>query len=121
MILKDVESLEFYGYKNPYSYNAYRERNKAEVYDEGVSSVLSRLDKIPVSFEWISVKDKMPTKEDWYLCVTGHKILPLYYVEEPDGSCWKQHFGRYGAQVIYFLSDDIEYWADFNTLPTPKE
>lgn len=121
MILKDVESLEYYGYTNPYSYTVYRERPKARVYDEGVLNTLERLDKIPVALEWVSTKDKPPAKEGWYLCTIGHKILPLYYVEELDESFFEQYYGRFNSQVVCWIYNDIDYWADFSTLPIPKE
>lgn len=118
MILKDVESLEAFGYENPYKNFSL----VAHGYDKGIESVLERLDNLPACLEWINTKDKLPDEEGWYLCVIENKILPLYYAEDKKNrKFWEQHFGPFCSQVIYWISDEIDYWADFSKLPIPKE
>lgn len=120
MILKDVESLEAYGYENPYDRRIFREKAQAEVYDRGVMSTLERLDRLPVCLEWISTRDKLPKKKDWYLCAIGDKILPMRYIEELGKFFWAQ-CDIYVSGAICWMPDEIDYWADFSKLPIPKE
>lgn len=120
MILKDVESLEAYGYENPYDRRIFREKAQAEVYDKGVMNTLERLDRLPICLEWISTRDKLPKEESWYLCIIGDEILPLKYIEESDEFFWVQ-CGVYISEPIYWMPGEIDYWADFSKLPIPKE
>lgn len=120
MILKDVESLESCWYTNPYDRTIFRERAQAEAYDRGVTDTLEYLDKLPACLEWISTKDKLPDEEDWYLCVIGKEIMSLKFIEESDGFFWVQ-CGVYISEPIYLMPDEIDYWADYKTLPIPKE
>ena len=117
MILKVVEPLEAFGYDSLYKYFSLAGYYG---YDKWVESVLEKLDSLPVCLEWISTKDKLPDEEGWYLCVVEGGILPLKFIEESDRFFWVQ-CDVYISESLYWMPDEIDYWADYKTLPIPKE
>ncbi len=73
-------------------------------------------ESILVRLKWISVKDRLPTKEDSPILAWGDELeeylncAALHWINGWDGEGWYDHSDEYGMK-----QNEIEFW-----MPLPK-